>query len=297
MKSILMVELHQMLMASITFFGNAPCASASVDLWTSQHANMGYAALDMQFGNPEFGISEATLAVGALPGVHDGASIKKWIEDSVSSLNGLNGVEEQYEFTPSSLIKLAVIDGGANIMSTFKMLHLSILYCMAHRLHLCVKRSLGLYGKPTVNASTKVLSEKHRKQVTHFSKSPKNTNLLLQLQSACGKRAIKPVQDVVTRWTSTASSWMRTLILRKYFLEFFSKYDPAGKFESALSPSEYNSLRANLAVIYPAKGITEFMQSSSHPTISLAWPRTMWRAHSSSSIDTHSDTNFLRRSF
>ena len=270
--------VYNQLQESALFFGKVAFASASVDLWTAQHAGMGYAALDMQFGNPDFGISEVTLAVGALPGTHDASSIKAWVEESIKAFNDIEGIEHKYQFTPTTLIKLAVIDGGANIMLAFKLLHLAILYCMAHKLHLCVKRALGLYGKPPVNSAAKRLSEKHRKLVTHFSKSPKNTNLLLSMQQqsfGTAKKAVKPVQDVVTRWTSTAGSWLRTLILRTFFLSFFAKHDPSGKFESALTPSEYNELRANLAVIDPARGVTEFMQASRHPTLSLSWPRTM----------------------
>lgn len=115
MKSLIMVELFSRLAKSCSFFGHVPFASASVDLWTAKHANMGYAALDIQFGSPEFEISEATLAVGAIPGVHDADAIKKWIEDSVKHFQELEGVEHPYEYTPASLFKLAVIDGGANI--------------------------------------------------------------------------------------------------------------------------------------------------------------------------------------
>lgn len=140
-KSLIMVAIFQMLMSSVNFYGRRPLASASVDLWSSKHSNMGYAALDMQFGNPEFGISEATLAVAALPGTHDAQTIKTWVEESVGALNQLEGVEHTYEFTPTSLIKLAVIDDGSNIMSTFKMLSIAILYCMAHKLHLCIKKA------------------------------------------------------------------------------------------------------------------------------------------------------------
>ena len=43
---------------------------------------------------------------------------------------------------------------------------------------------------------------------------------------------------------------------------------------SAQLAAEYNQMRAILAVIHPAKVLTEFMQSSSHPTLSMAWPRT-----------------------
>ena len=113
----------------------------------------------------------------------------------------------------TTLIKLAVIDGGANVMCAFRLLLLAILYCFAHKLHLCVKRALGLYGKPPVNAETRKLSEKHRHMLKHFSKSPKDTNLLLDLQRKHGAQPCKPKQDVITRWTSTAFSFLRTLIL------------------------------------------------------------------------------------
>ena len=45
-----------------------------------KYANSGYAALDIQFGNPDFGNSDATLAVGEIPGTHDADSIKKWVD-------------------------------------------------------------------------------------------------------------------------------------------------------------------------------------------------------------------------
>lgn len=66
--------------------------------------------------------------------------------------------------------------------------------------------SIGQYGKVCANETVRRLAEKHRKQLTHFSKSPKNTNLLLELQKQTAARALKPLQDVVTRWTSTAAS-------------------------------------------------------------------------------------------
>ena len=66
---------------------------------------------------------------------------------------------------------------------------------------------------------------------------------------------------------------MRTLVLRKHLIAFFAKHDAAGKFQHSLSSVDYNELRANYAVIGPAKGLTEFVQSSSRPTISLAFPR------------------------
>ena len=113
-KQLIMIELFTLLMTSVNFFGNQPCASASVDLWTAQHANSGYAALDIQFGNPDFGISEATLAVGEIPGTHDADSIKKWVEGAMKEFDDLEGVMHSYSLTPKSLFKLAVIDGGAN---------------------------------------------------------------------------------------------------------------------------------------------------------------------------------------
>jgi len=278
MKGMLMRAIYEQLLTSLKFFGGQPFASVSVDMWSARHANMGYAALDVQFGDPRFGITEATLAVGAVPGTHDAPAIKEWVEKVVKEFHTLNGVLHPYDFTPASLFKLAVIDGGSNIQNTFRLIGISILYCMAHKLHLCVKRALGQYGQPAVNLQAKMLGEKHRKQVTHFSKSPKNTQILLRLQKdsfGTAQRCLQPLQDVVTRWTSTASSWARSLLLRKFFLQFFSTHDPAGKFESTLTPAEYNELRANLAVIQPAKTVTEFMQRGSSVTISMAWPRVM----------------------
>ena len=144
---------------------------------------------------------------------------------------------------------------------------------MAHKLHLCIKRAIGQYGKPVANIETAKLAAKHRKMLTHFTKSPKNTGQLLMLQQkslGTVQRCLRPVQDVVTRWTSTAASWLRTLVLRTFFLAWFTTYDPKGTFESALSASEYSALRGQLAVISPGKMLTEFMQSSRSVTISLS---------------------------
>lgn len=263
MKYMIQRKIILQLMTSAQFFGFQPFMSASVDLWTSKHANMGYGALDVQFGNPGFGISEATLGVGVLPGTHSGEAIANWVTECVKQYEELEGETHAFSLTPKSMIKLAVIDGGANVMLAFKLLSLSILYCFAHKLHLCVKRSIGLYGKPDVCKETKELTEKHRKQVTHFSKSPKNSNLLIDLQIkqlGRAKGALRPVQDVVTRWTSTASSWMRTLVLRTFLVSFFTQHDPKGSFANTLSASDYNKLRGLLAVINPARGLTEFLQ-------------------------------------
>ena len=66
-------------------YGDQPYASTSVDLWTSKHSAQGYAAMDIQFGNPfDATISAFTLAVKHIPGAHDHTVLVSFIE-AVSS--------------------------------------------------------------------------------------------------------------------------------------------------------------------------------------------------------------------
>ena len=67
----------------------------------------------------------------------------RWVVKCIDEYDKLEGVDHAFALSPTTLIKLGVIDGGANVMKSFKLLGLAILYCMAHKLHLCVKRSMN----------------------------------------------------------------------------------------------------------------------------------------------------------
>ena len=185
-----MVEILAQLFLSMVFFGGLPFSSVSVDMWTAQHANTGYAAMDLQFGTPNYGIGECTLAVGYMPGtvartmLPTSRSGWRMLSRSTISLRACRTcttVQTDAADALQAARDRRRVQHPVGVQAALGFVG-SILYCMAHKLHLCVKRAIGQYGKPAVNAATKALAEKHRKMLTHFTKSPKNLGFLLQLQ-------------------------------------------------------------------------------------------------------------------
>ena len=80
----------------------------SVDLWTSKHSQQGFAAMDIQYGNPFTAtIDSFTLAVKYFPEEHTHEVLVDFIKN-VSSYYGFVSV--------LAWILVASIDGGSNIV-------------------------------------------------------------------------------------------------------------------------------------------------------------------------------------
>lgn len=108
-------------------YNGLPFASTSVDLWTSKHSAQGFAAMDIQYGNPMTAtIDSFTLAVKYFPEEHDHVVLVEFIKN-VSSYFGF--------VTVLAWILLASIDGGSNIVLATSVLGITRIYCYTHRLH------------------------------------------------------------------------------------------------------------------------------------------------------------------
>ena len=142
-------------------YGCQPFVSASVDLWSSKHIEQGYAAMDVQFGDPFIAaIQSFTLAVKYIPGTHDHESL----------INFIKTVSTQYGFDDvTSWVLVGTIDGGSNVVLAMETLGIVIIYCYTHRLHLSVKRALGQYGSPQINERVARLMTRIRSLVGHFT--------------------------------------------------------------------------------------------------------------------------------
>ena len=70
-------------------YNGLPFASTSVDLWTSKHSAQGFAAMDIQYGNPMTAtINSFTLAVKYFPEEHDHVVLVEFIKN-VSLISAL----------------------------------------------------------------------------------------------------------------------------------------------------------------------------------------------------------------
>ena len=188
-------QIYDRLHAVAKEYNGVPFVSTSVDLWTSKHSQQGFAAMDIQYGNPFTAtIDSFTLAVKYFPEEHTHDVLVDFIKN-VSSYYGFVSV--------LAWILVASIDGGSNIVLACQVLGICRIYCYTHRLHLSVKRALGQYGKPSVNKLVAKLMVKVRGKIGHFTRSPKNTGILLRIQREDGpsqrERALRLMQDTVVR--------------------------------------------------------------------------------------------------
>jgi hypothetical protein len=252
-------------------YGEVPFCNTSVDLWTSKHQNYGYAALDLSFTNPDGIPRFYTAAVGYLPGSHDHQHLCEWVKKVCTLLGFAAG--------PASLFLLATVDGGKNIMKAFRVMGVPILYCTAHRLHLCISTALGSYPSSKPREPAKGVHElmaKMRRHIGHFTMSPQNTSSLTDLQASSnvgkdkGKKRV-PLQDVCTRWTSSFRAILRTTFLRMAYLSWFASHDPRGKFKNQLDQMDYHHLRLIAGILQPFNKIITLIQSRFKSTISIAY--------------------------
>lgn len=96
------------------------------------------------------------------------------------------------------------------------------IYCTDHILHLIAKKAF--YAKNTKQCNSYSVMKKLKELVKHFHASPKNTEELCKAQKVLrdvycrdGKRPVRVIIDVVTRWWSTYDSVERAIYLRKAF--------------------------------------------------------------------------------
>lgn len=109
------------------------------------------------------------------------------------------------------------------------------IYCTDHVLHLSARKAF--YLKNTASCNSYQVMKKVKDLVKHFHLSPKNTDELCKAQKSLkeiycrdGKKPVRVIMDVVTRWWSTYDSVERVIYLRKAFsyLELNGKLE--GKF-------------------------------------------------------------------
>ena len=242
-------------------YGYQPFVSASVDLWSSKHSKQGYAAMDVQFGDPFIAaIQSFTLAVKYIPGRHGHESLVNFIK-TVSTQYGFDDVK--------SWVLVGTIDGGSNVVLAMETLGIVIIYCYTHRLHLSVKRALGQYGAPSINELVARLMTRVRALIGHFTRSPTNMSELIRIQREAGGKGLRPLQDMVVRWLATANALKRLMLLRPHVKTFFDKNDH--DFPNQLSPTGWKAVQGILAVLEFGRQVSTKLQTETQSVIAIGW--------------------------
>ena len=110
----------------------------------------------------------------------------------------LNSTQVLDEFDiPDTKVHVVVRDSGANIKKALQESQYDDLSCFLHTLQLVINDSI--FAQRTINDAV----AKCRKICSHFSHSPKASEILLKHQKEKGLPQHKLIQDVQTRWNST----------------------------------------------------------------------------------------------
>ena len=162
--------------------------SLTSDIWTSR-ATEAYNTITCHLIDSEWNMKVYGLGTTAFPGHHTGV----WIAELLEKTTGDLGI-------PVSQVCAHVHDQAANAELAGRILLDSSNWasevCVCHRLQNCLQSAVA--GVPALE----VLLAKCRRVVGHFKLSALATDQLMKNQADLKMKALKPVQDVATRWNS-----------------------------------------------------------------------------------------------
>lgn len=232
------------LLANITSY------ACTADIWTSL-AGAAYLTVTIHFINDDWELCSFVLATVFFPSPHNGSRLKELFEDILTD----------WKLSKEALV-CVVTDTASNNISFANLAGIEWLGCFAHRLHLSVVHALDSPG-------LKEVLGRARKMVTFFHRSSKGLEALYQQLEFAQKEKLKPVLDVVTRWTSTAG--MINSLLRIGPLVFRLTLVSLGKEGKILSDQDWKVLETFQPALELLAEATELLQTAKTASVSFIW--------------------------
>lgn len=170
-----------------------------------------------------------------------------------------------------------VTDGGANIKAAIRLMNLSHLPCIAHKLNLVVQQALKLSDDEGVGPENnsdegdlKKILKKCRTIVGFFKRSEVGNRMLVEKQKQLGSSTIlKLKQDIRTRWNSTFFMLQRLIQLKEPLtIVMISLKEAPGNLES----QEWSVIEDMIPLLRPFNNLTVELSAEQYPTISKVIP-------------------------
>ncbi|XP_015375592.1 PREDICTED: zinc finger BED domain-containing protein 1-like [Diuraphis noxia] len=198
----------------------------------------------------------------------------KKLESSHTSVN-LSEImtEELNRWDIFEKVVAVVTDGGSNIKDAVRLMDLSHLPCIAHKLNFAVQNSLKLSDNQEIGPSDdidesdlKELFKKCRNIVGYFRRSEVGNRMLVEKQKQLGcESVLKLKQDIRTRWNSTFLMLERLIKLKEPLTIVMISIREA---PSNLSPDEWSIIEDIIPLLRPFDKLTTELSAEQYPTLS-----------------------------
>ena len=270
---------------------------ASTDIWTSR-STKSFIAFTVHFLTKNFDMVSLNLEVKAFGGKHSGERIAQMLSDIIMDW----GLEK-------NRITFMLRDNAANGSAACNMMGVPSFGCIPHSMHLVLapllfpKKNIrdvisGCGDFDTLLTSENMsefdasltggdkeiiqtLSSKikgFRDLCKYFAKSPKGLEKLVSFRPK-EARPVKPIVDVVTRWSSTCDMLKRLMVLRGSIESFVSyAYSNAGRNEfgdfrkKKPKAEDWFIVECILKLLYPFEAATTLLSGETYGTMVLAFP-------------------------
>ncbi|XP_050062434.1 E3 SUMO-protein ligase ZBED1-like [Aphis gossypii] len=242
---------------------NAEHVAITTDIWTSINTDS-YLTLTTHF------LSETVLKTFVL--------CTKKLESNQTSLYLLEIMtNELNNWNIFHKVVAVVTDGGANTKAAVRLMNLSHLPCIAHKLNLVVQKALQLSDDEGVGPENnsdegdlKLILKKCRIIVGFFKRSEVGNRLLVEKQKQLGSSTIlKLKQDIRTRWNSTFFMLERLIKLKEPITIVMITLKEA---PSNLESQEWSIIEDMIPLLRPFNNLTVELSAEQYPTISKVIP-------------------------
>ena len=207
----------------------ASAVSLTADMWTSMNMDA-YLAVTCHYITDQAKLSTVLLGVGKFTQSHTAAHLAE-VKHTLMVEWGIRGK-----------VRSLVTDCAANMIASANLLSVRHVTCFPHVLNLVVKRSLSQ------TPELEEIRTRARRIVGHFKSSTKAKEKLSEMQVNMGRKELKMIQEVDTRWNSVFAMLDRLYNVR----------EPLGAALTTLSTDlspitaeDYETIRQCLAVLKP----------------------------------------------
>ena len=186
-------------------------------------------------------------------------------------------IKSRYGYEIFEKVVAVVTDGGFNIKGAVRLMNLSHLPCIAHKLNLVVQNSLKLSDNQEIDPSDgidesdlKKLFKKCRDMVGFFRRSEVGNRMLVEKQKQLGfESVLKLKQDIRTRWNSTFLMLERLIKLKEPLTIVMITIREA---PSNLSSDEWSIIEDLIPLLRPFDKLTTELSAKQYPTLSTIIP-------------------------
>lgn len=235
----------------------------TTDVWTSLNTDS-YLTLTVHFLS-ETVLKTFVLCTKKLESNHTGVYLSEIMTNELHNWNIFNKVVA------------VVTDGGANIRAAVRLMNLSHLPCIAHKLNLVVQQALKLCDDEGVGPENdsdegdlKTVLKKCRTIVGFFKRSEVGNRMLAEKQKQLGSPIIlKLKQDIRTRWNSTFFMLERLIKLKEPLTIVMITLKEA---PSNLDSEEWNIIEDMIPLLRPFNNLTVELSAEQYPTLSKVIP-------------------------